>query len=63
MLKVKLTDNGNFQRGFYSVSDREKMMGFPVGYVENVGKKYYLLLRNSTEIVEASEMNLHIADE
>jgi len=41
MLKVKLTDNGNFQRGFYSVSDREKMMGFPVGYVENVVKKIF----------------------
>lgn len=63
MLKVKLTDNGKFQRGFYSVSDREKMMGFPVGYVENIGKKYFLLLRNPTEIVEASEINLHIADE
>ncbi len=40
MLKVKRRDDRKFQKGFYSVSDREKMMGFPVGYVENVGEKF-----------------------
>ena len=42
MIKVRLVDKakGTFEKSYYSVADREELLGFPRGYVGRIGEHF-----------------------
>jgi hypothetical protein len=44
MMKIREVSFGKFIKSSYSVSEREKMMGLPVGYVSNPMKELFCQL-------------------
>lgn len=52
MLKVKEVDGNDYVAGTFSVLERERMLGYPEGYVENAGEKVLLALARSIGIAQ-----------